>query len=192
MSKSITIPTNCNPYIVVINNHVYAYRAGDSVEVPDEVAEVIEDALELEPKPKRHLGRFSQFVEGIITEINSEELDGIATVSPCAFYNYDSLKSIVIPNSVTSIGYSSFGNCNGLASVTIGNGVTDIGSNAFEYCTALKRVILRPRTPPSIQANTFLNVPTTCVFEVPAESVEAYKASPYWSALADKIKAIEE
>ena len=41
MSKTITIPTNCNPYIVVINNHVYAYRAGDTIEVPDEVAEAI-------------------------------------------------------------------------------------------------------------------------------------------------------
>lgn len=50
--KTIQIPTNCNPYIVVINNHVYTYKAGETAEVPDEVAEAIEDALELEPKPK--------------------------------------------------------------------------------------------------------------------------------------------
>lgn len=51
MSKTITIPTNCNPYIVVINNHVYTYKAGETVEVPDEVAEAIEDAIALESKP---------------------------------------------------------------------------------------------------------------------------------------------
>ena len=52
MSKTITIPTNCNPYVVVINNHVYTYKAGETIEVPDEVAEAIEDAIRLESKAK--------------------------------------------------------------------------------------------------------------------------------------------
>ena len=50
--KTIQIPTNSNPFIVNINNNVYQYRAGDTIEVPDDVAEAIEDALELVPKPK--------------------------------------------------------------------------------------------------------------------------------------------
>ena len=39
--KTIQIPMNSNPFTVVINNSVYQYKAGQTVEVPDEVAEVI-------------------------------------------------------------------------------------------------------------------------------------------------------
>lgn len=213
--KTITIPTNCNPYIVVINNHVYVYKAGETVEVPDEVAEAIEDAIELEPKPQRYLDKFAQFAAGCITEIKREELEGIATITPCAFYNYDSLQSIEIPDSVTHIGYSAFGNCNGLVNVSIGNGVKTIGYNAFEYCTALtsieipkgitvvgsnafkectglKKVTVRPMSPPNINVDTFTNLPTTCVIEVHSEALNAYKSAPYWSVFANQIVAIKE
>lgn len=39
--KTITIPTYNNPFIVNINNKEYTYKAGETIEVPDEVAEVI-------------------------------------------------------------------------------------------------------------------------------------------------------
>ncbi len=42
MSKTVTIPNCKNPYVVIINNKKYIYTAGETVEVPDEVAEVIE------------------------------------------------------------------------------------------------------------------------------------------------------
>lgn len=213
--KTITIPAYKNPFIVIINNKVYQYRAGETIEVPDDVAEAIEDALELIPKPKRYLSKLAQFATGSLTEITNSDLDGISTISPSAFYNYDSLQSLAIPDSVTDIGYAAFGNCNALESVTIGNGVTIIGANSFECCTkltsidipkcvtsignyafkgceSLVRVIMRPITPPTIQAETFLNLPTTCVIEVPSEAVGAYKTAPYWSVIANQIKAIEE
>ncbi len=41
MSKVVTIPTCRNPYVVIVNNKVYSYTAGETIEVPDEVAEVI-------------------------------------------------------------------------------------------------------------------------------------------------------
>ena len=213
--KTIQIPTTSNPFIVNINNNAYQYRAGETAEVPDEVAEAIEDALELEPKPKRYLGQLAQFVEGLTREIPKSDLEGITTVSPCAFYNYDSLTEIALPDTVTHIGYSAFGNCNGLATITMGSKVTSIGSNAFEYCTALtsiempnsisnigsyafrnctglKKVVMRPTTPPDIKEDTFANVPTTCVFEVPADALGVYKTAPCWSAFANQIVAIKE
>ena len=49
---------------------------------------------------------------------------------------------LVIPNSVTSIGYHAFVGCAGLTSVTIGNSVTSIGSGAFGYCTGLTSVTI--------------------------------------------------
>ena len=48
----------------------------------------------------------------------------------------------VIPNSVTSIGYSAFKNCTSLTSVTIGNSVTSIGNEAFYGCTSLTSVTI--------------------------------------------------
>jgi hypothetical protein len=41
------------------------------------------------------------------------------------------LTSIIIPNSVTSIGASAFNSCPGLTSIIIPNSVTSIGADAF-------------------------------------------------------------
>ena len=48
----------------------------------------------------------------------------------------------VIPNSVTSIGYSAFWDCSGLKEVTIGNSVTSIDYWAFEGCSGLTSVTI--------------------------------------------------
>ena len=58
-------------------------------------------------------------------------------VSNFAFYNCDSLTSVTIGQSVTSIGFSSFNNCDSLTSIEIPESVTSIGSNAFYNCTSL-------------------------------------------------------
>lgn len=52
------------------------------------------------------------------------------------------LVSIVIPNSVTSIGNGVFGYCNSLTSVTIGSGVKSIGVEAFAFCYGLTSVTI--------------------------------------------------
>ena len=52
------------------------------------------------------------------------------------------IKSLVIPNSVTSIGNRAFYGCSGLTSITIPNSVTSIGSGAFSGCSGLKKVIV--------------------------------------------------
>lgn len=59
-----------------------------------------------------------------------------------AFEDCDSLESITISNSVTSIGYNAFHDCNSLESATIPNSVTTIGTWAFNNCTSLENVAL--------------------------------------------------
>ena len=59
-----------------------------------------------------------------------------------AFAYCTSLASIVIPDSVTSIGYSTFWDCTGLTSVVIGDCVTSIGRWAFNDCTGLAGVVI--------------------------------------------------
>lgn len=46
MAKTITIPNCKNPYVVIINNRRYVYTAGETVEVSDEVAEVIQHDID--------------------------------------------------------------------------------------------------------------------------------------------------
>lgn len=65
-----------------------------------------------------------------------------------SFYNSytssgkSSLKSVILPNSITGIGLRAFENCSGLTSIVIPAGVTSIGRSAFQNCTALTSLII--------------------------------------------------
>lgn len=69
-------------------------------------------------------------------------LDGyVGVIGHRAFYGCDSLASVVIPNTVTSLGASCFAGCTALAQADINvNG--DLGSSCFEGCSALTQAIL--------------------------------------------------
>ncbi|MDB4418593.1 leucine-rich repeat domain-containing protein, partial [Akkermansiaceae bacterium] len=58
------------------------------------------------------------------------------------FSRCDSLTSITIPNSVTSIKNTAFSNSKSLTSITIGDGVTSIGITAFTKCTSLTTIAI--------------------------------------------------
>jgi len=65
-----------------------------------------------------------------------------------------SLKSVIIPSSVTSIGGAAFAFCSGLTSITIPSSVTSIGNYAFAYCSGLTSVTI-PSSVTSIGEGTF-------------------------------------
>ena len=67
---------------------------------------------------------------------------GTITVAGDAFKECVSLTSIIIPNSVTSIGHSAFKGCTALKNIKISNKVTNIGSYAFENCTSLTSITI--------------------------------------------------
>ena len=54
----------------------------------------------------------------------------------------NSLTSVVIPDSVTSIGDSAFRGCSSLTSIILGNNVTSIDSSAFSGCYSLEELTL--------------------------------------------------
>ena len=58
------------------------------------------------------------------------------------FYKNDCLKTLSIPNTVTSIEYRAFYGCTGLTSITIGNSVTSIENEAFYGCTNLTSITI--------------------------------------------------
>ena len=57
-----------------------------------------------------------------------------------AFYGCTTLTSVIISNSVTSIGYQAFTGCSSLTSVTIPESIKSIGTRAFSDCTALNEI----------------------------------------------------
>lgn len=82
------------------------------------------------------------------------ELEIITFAENCQLTKFDSfqfancpkLKSIVIPDSITTIGYRAFGNCESLTSVTIGAGVTTIEREAFYECRMLESAVFKVTT----------------------------------------------
>ena len=68
--------------------------------------------------------------------------DSVTSIGISAFRNCSSLTSVTIPNRVTSIGRSAFNGCSSLTSVTIGVSVTSIGDFAFFGCSSLTSVTI--------------------------------------------------
>ena len=58
------------------------------------------------------------------------------------FLNCDNLKSVVLPNSVTTIGYGAFALCAGLENIDIPNSVSTIKDSAFYDCDKLATIAL--------------------------------------------------
>lgn len=75
-------------------------------------------------------------------------------------------------------------------SLDIPSTVTSLGSRAFYGWGSCNEIICRAENPPEIQSNTFDGLKTSCIFKVPASSVDAYKTASYWSAFAARIQAI--
>ena len=59
-----------------------------------------------------------------------------------AFKSNTTITSVVIPDTVTSIGDYEFSSCSYLTSVVIGDSVTSMGYYAFSYCSSLTSVVI--------------------------------------------------
>lgn len=92
----------------------------------------------------------------VIPEIVSDGVNNytVTAIGDYSFSGSTSMTSVVIPNTVTSIGILAFDSCN-LSSVTIPNSVRSIGENAFSACSNLTEVSI-PESVTEIIGNPFL------------------------------------
>ena len=68
--------------------------------------------------------------------------DSVTSIGTYAFAYCDSLTSITIPDSVRSIDSYAFAYCESIASITVPDGVTTIGSYAFTHCEGLAKITI--------------------------------------------------
>lgn len=78
----------------------------------------------------------------------------VTAISSYGFQSCPELTSVVIPDSVTSLGENMFIDCLKLTSVKIGSGVKSIGEAAFAKCTGLTSITI-PDSVTSIGKNAF-------------------------------------
>ncbi len=96
----------------------------------------------------------------------------LTSIGEFAFLYCTGLTSVVIPNSVTSIGGQAFYEC-GLSSVTIPSSVTFVGFQAFSYCGNMTIATVLAETPPECY-NIFYGASMGLFVYVPCGSEEAY------------------
>lgn len=149
--------------------------------------------------------------KGVITFDGEVTSIGSCALSVCDF------TSVILPNSVISIGDSAFAGCSNLTSIVIPNGVKSIGPNAFRQSNKLVDVTI-PSSVTSIEEYAFAECPITNVYMkattpptigdyvfyvrddesnyilsedlkiyVPAESLDVYKTA--WTSYAEWIYA---
>lgn len=129
--------------------------------------------------------------------------NSVATIGDGAFYYCESLASMSIPASVTAIGYAAFRGCTRLASISISGTITELPDEVFWACPSLKDVTLPGSVreisatafhgcnslteinvinpiPAVIESETFSACEASATLNVPAGSIEAYRAHPYW------------
>lgn len=91
----------------------------------------------------------------------------IRTIGNYAFQNCGVLKEIVLPNSLESLGIDSFSGCSNLASVVLHDCLKTIPSHAFENCTSLTSFVI-PSSVTSIGISAFDGCSSLTSFVIPS------------------------
>lgn len=98
------------------------------------------------------------------------------------------LKECVVPEGVTTIGLSAFEGCSSLTSLILPSTLTTVNACCFSVGHKSCVITCYATTPPTADPLTFTGYKGKVA--VPAESVDAYKAAPGWSTVAEQIEAI--
>ena len=92
---------------------------------------------QLEEKDNKDKLCLSSELNQVLIDSGTDPFSYIDRIYNFQYWHNENLKSIVIPNNITSIGHESFRFCDNLTSVNIPSSVKSIGTWAFGWCTEL-------------------------------------------------------
>ena len=105
--------------------------------------------------------------------------DSVTSIGFGAFFNCSSLSNIVIPDSVTSIGGAAFFTCGSLSSIVIPDSVTSIGNSVFRGCSSLSEIVI-PDSVTSIGIGAFGGCASLQYLSIP-KSVICLNGNPFYN-----------
>ena len=114
-------------------------------------------------------------------------LSSNATIGTQSFYNCAELFQLELNAATTTINASAIRNCTSLIELTIPENVASLGGYALAGNTSLKRLYMRPKTPPAIASTTLNNLPPDCKIYVWHDYLADYQQDASWSAFANQI-----
>ena len=104
----------------------------------------------------------------------------LQTIDHWAFYECINLRTLDIPEGVTTIGNGAFYGCAYLDSIVLPASMQSIADNGFAHCAKLSAMTVNAVTPPAVDAKTFENVNRAIPVYVPYGSGAIYRATPIW------------
>lgn len=141
---SSNIPQNVPPNalcILTLKNNSTVYITGENALDDTTMASYKEDTINAIVTNRCTSIKDFAFIE--FTHLKSITIpDSVTSIGASVFMMCESLISIDIPQSVTKMGNSVFGTCNSLRSVTLPNTITSLGVSFFEGCLSLEHISL--------------------------------------------------
>lgn len=158
MARTVVIPDYVKPnYTVTVNGKKHTFPSGQAVEVPDGIAEIIENDIALDPQKdpaaKQEVGKaIKALIERTATEFYVPK--DITRIGGYAFCSCPNLKRVVFHDGVTVLSGSSFNGCTSLEEIVIPASVETMYASCFNGCTKLKSVVFLG-TPKIVQGTAF-------------------------------------
>lgn len=169
---------DANDYETLYKNISQAYRP--PMRVLDDVGELTEFLLKCDIKPDEYMLEIpNAYLYGITTISKYSISTNITKISSQAF-EYCSIESIYIPDSVCEIGAYAFAHCTNLTSITIPSGVTYLGCGTFEGCKSLKDVTI-PDSVTDIERDCFKSYWGACSITTATIPAIAINPLPKWN-----------
>ena len=156
------------------------------------------DSLIIIPDGVELLGESAFYSCTNLTEVKLPS--NLKKIDWCVFQGCTGLTSIEIPDLTHTINVSAFDGCSNLKTLTLGKSVKDIQYCAFANCPLLEDVYCKADTPPTCHTKNNNGKVMGAFYDshieystlhVPAESVNAYKASDTWKTFKS-IVSIED
>ena len=196
LSNSTTVEISCDDNELTYDDMTSVVTASEVIkaEIKDCVTEIGGHCFDYErgftnitgvtiPTTVTRTGRFMFYKT---TSIKSIILpNSITKIAEGTFWG-SGLTAITIPNSVTKIDSYAFKECSNLKTVTIGTGCTGIGVS-FGDCTSLTSITCLATTPPFLSSAAFDNT-NNCPIYVPAESIGEYEFE--WAIYRSRLRTI--